>query len=98
MRAEWAEGACKKGGMMAEKIRRAARWLKCLVVAVALGAVAAWMGWNAWESLRQVSTTPLAQLTLGQIITGLFWLAGAVIAGTIATAVWEDRDEDRNNW
>jgi len=81
-----------------ERIKKAGRWLTAVAVATVLWAVAAWMGFNAWESSRETASTPLGQLTLGQLGATLFWAVGALVAATFGWAMWEDRDENNTKW
>jgi hypothetical protein len=90
---------------MIKWLKRFVGWVSCLAMATGLGLGAAWMGFSAWESLRETATTALGQLTLGQLGATLFWVIGAVVAATVAYAVWElgwaiweDRFEKNGIW
>lgn len=83
---------------MNETMKKVGRWLWCSIVALLLGCMAAGMAFYAWELLRETASTPLGQLTLGQLGATLFWGIGAMVVAVFAWAMWEDRDETNRNW
>lgn len=83
---------------MNETVKKVGRWLTAAAMSAVLWAVAAWLGINAWESSRETASTPLGQLTLGQLGATLFWGIGALVVAVFAWAMWEDRDERNKNW
>ena len=90
---------------MIKWLKKFVKWVSCLAIATVSGVGAAWMGFNAWECLRETATTALGQLTLGQLGATFFWVIGAVVAATFAYAVWElgwaiwqDRVEINGRW
>lgn len=81
---------------MNETVKKVGRWLWCLIVALLLGCMAAGLAFYAWELLRETASTPLGQLTLGQLGATLFWVLAAMVVAVCAWAVWEDRDHDQS--
>jgi hypothetical protein len=78
----------QNGGLwMNETVKKVGRWLGCM---------AAGMAFYAWELLRETASTPLGQLTLGQLGATLFWVLAALVVAAGAWGVWENRDHDQS--
>lgn len=81
----------------AETIEKLKRWAERVVfgfLAIGAGLIAAWLGVSGFLALRDAFTTPLGQLTLGDLFAGFGMGLAALVLAVAAMVVWDARVEN----